>query len=106
MEKLLAYRQTIAQKIKELEDELKEINEEILHKYNENGKYEVGDWTLTVSDTKRFDKNLAKQVLSPQQIQVVSDYEVNGSKLKALYPEDYEFCQKVYGKRLIVKETN
>lgn len=103
LEKLVAYRQELANKIKELQADLDEINEEVLAILKDNGKYEVGDYVVTVGDTKRFDKELAKQVLQDEQLRLVSDMEVNGSKLKALYPEDYESCQKVYGKRLTVR---
>ena len=103
LEKLVTYRQELANKIKELQADLDEINEEVLAILKDNGKYEVGDYVVTVGETKRFDKELAKQVLQGEQLRLVSDMEVNGSKLKALYPEDYEFCQKVYGKRLTVR---
>ena len=102
LEKLVSYRQELTAKAKLLEDDIKELNEEILSILKENGKYEVGDWKVTIGETKRFDKTLAKQVLADEQLKLVSDYEVNGAKLKALYPEDYEFCQKVYGKRLTI----
>jgi regulator of replication initiation timing len=102
LEKLVAYRQELTRKIKELQVDLDEINEEVLAVLKDNGKYEVGDYVVTVGETRRFDKELAKQVLQDDQLRQVSDLEVNGAKLKALYPDDYEFCQKVYGKRLTI----
>jgi hypothetical protein len=91
----------IKEKIAELKDELDNINAEV----RELGEAE---WTaggqplVSVTETKRFSPDRAKEVLPPELLALCEETTVTASKARQnLPPQVYEACQQVSGKATV-----
>ena len=88
--------------IKDLEATEKSLRDQVVEQYGA-GSQPVGDYLLSVSESKRFDAALAKEVLTESEFESVSVREAKSALVKTLLPTRFAECQKVGG--FVVKVT-
>ncbi len=73
----------------------------------EVGQYATGSYILKIQENRRFDPAIAKRVLAPDVYNSLCRYVPDTKVAKTeLSGNDYRACQKVSGRRIIVKHVD